>query len=243
MNRTYLLPWLALLAGACSSEAPPAPTPSPAAARADARAPARAAAPAPEPGRRGFDRMTPGTAPEGWPVAGTGPAGEPATWSVVADAKASSPPNVFALTSSTHGSSSTFNLCWDASSSFIDGILEVALRADGGTEDQGGGPVWRLKDADNYYVCRANPLEKNFRLYVVANGERKQLASAEAELTAGTWHKIRVEHSGPRIVCTLDDTVRLEATDTTLPDAGCVGLWTKADARTSFDDLTVQSIR
>lgn len=232
-----LLPWLVLLAAACAEEAPTPPPGNPS-------TPAQPAAPPPVLlGRRGFDRIAPGPLPDGWQVAGTRQVGPLATWGIVADPAAASPPNVLALSAVEHGSSPTFNLCWDTTSRFQDGTFELAFRADGGAEDQGGGPVWRLKDADHYYVCRANPLESNFRLYVVAAGERKQLASAKAELTAGTWHRIRVEHVGPRIVCTLDDTVRLEAEDTTLPEAGCVGLWTKADARTSFDDLLVGPAR
>jgi len=236
MKPTRLLPWLLGLAAACSSEVPVSPSTKPTAASPAVPPPAL-------PGRRGFDRIVPGTLPDGWHVAGTRQAGPLATWAIVADPAASSPPNVLALTAAEHGSSPTFNLCWDTTSRFQDGIFELAFRADGGTEDQGGGPLWRLKDADHYYVCRANPLESNFRLYVVAAGERKQLASADVQLTAGTWHRIRVEHVGARIVCTLDGSVRLEAEDTTLPEAGCVGLWTKADARTSFDDLVVGPAR
>ena len=232
-----LLPWLALLAAACADE-PPATPPG------VATTPAQPVPPAPElPGRRGFDRIAPGPLPAGWHVAGTRQEGPLATWGIVADPAAASPPNVLALSAADHGSSPTFNLCWDTGSRFQDGVFELAFRADAGEEDQGGGPVWRLKDENHYYVCRANPLESNFRLYVVVNGERKQLASAKAELTAGTWHHIRVEHVGARITCTLDGTVRLEAEDTTLPEAGYVGLWTKADARTSFDDLVVGPAR
>jgi len=233
-NTMRLLPWLVLLSAACAREEPASPA-SPTASPAKAAPP-----PADVAGRRGFDRMLAGALPEGWSVAGTHQSGALATWSVVADPGAHSPPNVLALTASTHGSAETFNLCWDTGSRFQDGTFELALRADGGAEDQGGGPIWRVKDEDNYYVCRANPLESNFRLYVVKDGERTQLASAEAKLAAGSWHTIRVEQTGPRIACTLDGTVRLEAEDASLPEAGCVGLWTKADARTSFDDLVVR---
>ena len=110
-----------------------------------------------------------------------------------------------------------------------------------GEEDQGGGPIWRLQDKDNYYVCRANPLEGNFRLYVVQDGERKQLADAVAEIAAGQWHAIRVEHNGNRIECWLDGEKLLETIDDSLPAAGGFGFWTKADAVTFFDDLRVST--
>jgi hypothetical protein len=98
--------------------------------------------------------------------------------------------------------------------------------------------MWRVQDADDYYLCRVNPLESNFRVYVVEKGVRRQLATATAGLSDG-WHRIEVEHVGERITCWLDGEKLLEASDATIPAPGGVGLWTKADARTSFDDLVV----
>jgi hypothetical protein len=227
---------LLLVLAACSYEAPapalPAPTPA-----------AQKTAPVDSAGRRGFDRIPSGALPQGWRIAATRPADAQATWKVVADASAPSPPHALALTAANHSRTDTFNLCWDESSKFHEGVFELAFKANGGTHDQGGGPIWRAQDENNYYVCRANPLESNFRLYVVQNGERKQLASADGPVASGIWHRIRVEHRGAHIVCTLDDQLRLEADDATLSDAGRVGLWTKADALTAFDDLTVRSAR
>ncbi len=186
-----------------------------------------------------FDHTGVGTLPAGWRIGATNPRAPLASWSVVADPGAPTPPNALALVSSTHGSSDTFNLCWTDSLRFQDGALELAFKAEGGEEDQGGGPIWRVLDEDNYYVCRMNPRESNFRLYCVQDGRRKELASARVEVARGTWHKIRVEHAGPRIVCTLDGGTPLEASDDHVPQAGGVGLWTKADAATSFDDFVV----
>jgi len=138
-------------------------------------------------------------------------------------------------------SSSPFNLCWTNSSPFQDGEIEVALRAVAGREDQGGGPIWRVRDAANYYVCRFNPLERNFRVYVVAHGERRELASVDVDAAAETWHKIRVEHVGSRLRCWLDGAAELEVSDSTLSEAGGVGVWSKADAATHFDDLRIQT--
>jgi chromate transport protein ChrA len=187
----------------------------------------------------GFDRDPAGALPAGWRTGGTHQQGPLASWAIVADPSAPTPPNVLALTESSHGSGSTYNLCWNEALRFHEGALELAVRADRGEEDQGGGPMWRVQDEDDYYVCRVNPLESNFRVYYVANGERKQLASAKVEVATGTWHRIRVEHEGQRIRCALDGAWLLEATDAHLPEAGGVGLWTKADAATSFDDLRV----
>lgn len=233
MKKSIPIPWLVLLLTGCSDEA--------GATREPARPTPIAVTPEAEVvGRRGFDRMAPDKLPEGWRVAGTRQAGPLATWSVVADPSAPTPPHALALTSPNHGSESTYNLCWDERSRFQDGVFELSFKANGGTMDQGGGPVWRLLDENNYYVCRANPLEANFRLYVVKNGERKELASAPAQIASGAWHTLRVEHKGDEIVCTLDGSVRIEAKDATLPEPGAVGLWTKADAATAFDELSVR---
>jgi hypothetical protein len=118
--------------------------------------------------------------------------------------------------------------------------LEVALRPIEGDEDRGGGLVWRAYDGSNYYVARWNPLEDNFRLYKVVEGQRTMLASADAHLDGAAWHKLRVRMVGDRIECALDGQVLLEARDATFSDEGRVGLWTKADARTAFDDLVLR---
>ncbi|MHC4786747.1 MAG: family 16 glycoside hydrolase, partial [Planctomycetota bacterium] len=126
--------------------------------------------------------------------------------------------------------------------SFRDLDLTVRVKAVSGTEDQGGGPIWRCRDRNNYYICRFNPLEGNFRVYVVIDGRRQQLASDRVELTAGRWYKIRVRMEGGDITCWLDGEELLYASDNTFERAGKVGLWTKADAVTSFDDLTVRVV-
>lgn len=125
------------------------------------------------------------------------------------------------------------------SSRFTDLELTVSFKAVKGETDQGGGPVWRYKDANNYYIARMNPLEDNFRVYKVVGGKRSQLGSAEAEAPAGKWHSIRIVHKGDHIQCYLNGKRQLDVKDETFKDAGKIGLWTKADAVTSFDDLTV----
>jgi hypothetical protein len=125
------------------------------------------------------------------------------------------------------------------SSRFLEGRIECAVRADSGKVDQGGGVAWRIKDENNYYICRFNPLESNIRVYFVKDGKREQLATAEVETKAGDWHTLRVDHNGKHIVCSLDGKKLLEVDDETFPNAGGIGFWTKADARTSFDNMTI----
>lgn len=187
----------------------------------------------------GFDDVAAGALPSGWLVEGTHQEGPLATWQVVADGSAPSAPNALALTATNHDSGDAFNVFWTDDLHFQDGTINLSFKALSGEEDQGGGPMWRVQDANNYYVCRMNPLEDNFRLYVVKDGVRSQLESAAATVESGTWHRIKAEQYGARILCWLDGILLLEAQDASIPGSGGVGLWTKADACTSFDDISV----
>jgi len=119
--------------------------------------------------------------------------------------------------------------------------LEITVKFKGvkGEEDQGGGPVWRYQHADNYYIARANPLENNFRVYKVIKGNRKQLASVDIDIPTGEWHTIKIRMSADHIECFYNGKKYLDVTDDTFKDSGKVGLWTKADAFTYFDDLEI----
>ena len=135
----------------------------------------------------------------------------------------------------------TFNLAFVGETSFKDVDLSVKLRAVAGQLDRGGGVVWRAKDRKNYYICRFNPLEDNFRVYKVADGIRTMFKGAKASRDE-KWHFLRVTMVGPTITCFLDGQKLLEAEDSTFPDAGMIGLWSKADAQSYFDDLTVSDV-
>jgi Domain of Unknown Function (DUF1080) len=132
----------------------------------------------------------------------------------------------------------TFNVALIQGTSYKDIDLSVKLRAVAGEVDRGGGVVWRAKDAKNYYVARYNPLEDNFRVYKVEGGKRTQFQSAKVPGDE-KWHTLRVTMVGAKITCFLDDQKHLEAEDSTFPDAGMIGLWSKADAQSYFDELTV----
>jgi hypothetical protein len=132
----------------------------------------------------------------------------------------------------------TFNVALAEGTTYKDLDLSVKLRAVAGELDRGGGVVWRAKDKKNYYVCRFNPLEDNFRVYKVVDGIRTMFKNAK---TPGDdkWHFLRVTMVGPKITCFLDGQKQLEAEDATFEGAGVIGLWSKADAQSYFDDLTV----
>ena len=186
-----------------------------------------------------FDDVQTGKLPEYWKAEGTNQHGPVAKWTVREDASAPSKPNVLALTDTKEGWDGTFNLLWMDRMRFKDGVMEVKVNAETGREDQGGGPIWRVQDKDNYYIARWNPLEDNFRVYYVKDGNRKMLKSARIKADPSKWHIIRIEHRGIEIKCYFDGEALKTVRDKTFPDAGGVGLWTKADAATVFDDLVV----
>lgn len=188
----------------------------------------------PTPGAQGFDGDLPG-----WRASSTGGSGPDAKWMVVIDERAVSAPRVMAMVAASAGGEDRFNLFWTPEPSLADGSLSVAVRADGGEVDQGGGPMWRVQDANNYYLCRFNPLESNFRVYVVQDGVRRQLGTTLVITKPGEFHRVEVTFVGDRMTCALDGAVSLDVRDATIGKAGGVGLWTKADARTSFDDFVV----
>ena len=188
-----------------------------------------------------FDKCDVGRVPEGWIIRETNPTETLAGWEIVEDDTAPSPSNVLALTRTTNYNG-TYNLAIAEKSSFADLDLTVRVKAIKGKEDQGGGPIWRCKNQNNYYICRFNPLEGNYRVYVVKDGKRRQLDSIKVDTRPGKWYAVRAVMIGERITCYLDDRKMLEVTDATFAEGGMVGLWTKADAVTSFDDLHVKSL-
>lgn len=183
-----------------------------------------------------FEDGTVGKLPAHWTAMKTGK-GEGSVWKIVEDKTAPKGPKVLAQTA--EGPNALFNLCVADAPTFTDIDLTVSFKAVAGKNDQGGGPVWRLKDADNYYICRMNPLEDNFRVYKVVAGKRMQLASADAKAADNAWHTIRVVQVGAHIQCWFNGKKLLDVKDDQFKEAGKVGLWTKADAQTYFDELVV----
>ena len=188
-----------------------------------------------------FEDVALGALPAGWRSDATRGRGILPTWQVIADSTAPSGSRALAMIRPNHTSGGTFNLCWTDSISFLDGQIDVRFRALTGKEDRGGGVMWRVQDHDNYYVARFNPLEDNFRIYYVRDGVRRMLASARIALSAGQWHELRIVQSGNRFSGHLDGKKLLEGTNDVFPRAGGVGLWTKADAVSSFDDFSVKA--
>jgi hypothetical protein len=178
----------------------------------------------------GFDTDTVGSAPAGWTCGVTG-RGSP-HWAVAADPDAPSPPNVLL-----QSGSGTFPWCVKSGTALADGFAEVSFKPVSGREDQAGGLVWRWKDGEHYYVARANALEGNVSLYYTDKGSRKTIKYVDAPVAHGTWHRLKVEFSGARIAVSLDGKRYIEVDDSHIAGTGAVGVWTKADSVTAFDDF------
>ncbi len=184
-----------------------------------------------------FDKSAVGILPDGWSSAKTGKGGL-GKWIILKDDSAPSKPNVLAQMSKKN-LGYHFSIVIIDETQFADVEIEVNFKAVDGQEDQGGGLVWRYANADNYYICRANPIENNFRVYKVVDGDRRQLQSVKLTIPSNQWHNMKIENRGNHIQCWLNDILYLNVNDDTF-SKGKIGLWTKADAVTYFDDIEVK---
>ncbi|HYC76922.1 MAG TPA: hypothetical protein VEI02_04765 [Planctomycetota bacterium] len=189
--------------------------------------------------RTGFEDAPLGALPAGWTAGENQGTGKPARWTIEKDESAPKDPHV--LTVRTENIEQTFNWCVFDDLVAKDVDVAVSLKPLDGHDDQGGGLMFRFQDANNYYLTRWNPLETNVRLYHVKDGKRTTLGDADVETTPG-WHRLAVTMQGTRIQVRLDDRALVEVHDSAFRDAGKVGLWTKADAVTSFDDFLVRRL-
>jgi hypothetical protein len=178
-----------------------------------------------------FDDLKTGSSPAGWTATQTGKG--KAQWSVVTDDSAPSKPNVLK-----QSGEATYPVCIKTDTSVKDGFVEVRFKAIAGKEDQAGGVLWRCKDADNYYIARANALEDNVCIYHTIAGKRTEKKRTEIKVPSNQWHTLRVDFQGSHFVGTFDGQKVLEWDDETFQDAGKVGVWTKADSVTLFDDFS-----
>jgi hypothetical protein len=180
-----------------------------------------------------------GPLPKGWTSGVTGSGA--AKWEVVASDAATSAPNVLK-----QSGEATF--CWAAKTDtrFADGFVEVKFKPLSGKEDQAGGLVFRFQDGNNYYVVRGNALENNVVLYKTVNGKRSSLSvkgkmfgyGVDAKVPTGRWTALRVEFVGKLFTVSVNGAKLFEVEDETFKEAGSIGVWTKADSVTLFDDFT-----
>lgn len=186
-----------------------------------------------------IDKMTPGSLPDGFSFARTGQGG-PAQWTIATDPTADA--GLAIEQSSTDRTDYRFPLAIHEATSAANIEVAVRFKAVAGTVDQAAGIALRLRDADNYYVARANALEDNVRFYRVVKGRREQLEGAKLKVTANAWHTLGLRAEGERFTVTYDGKVLFTATDKTFADAGKIALWTKSDSVTRFDRIEVTTL-
>jgi hypothetical protein len=187
-----------------------------------------------------FDNVPEGSLPAGWKVEATGQDKVTAEWCVVKDTQAPLGPGVLCLTATNHTQRGVFNICWTDKVSFLEGEIAVFLKANSGNIDQGGGPIWRVQDCNNYYIARYNPLEENVSIYYVKDGRRVMLGYTGKIELKDAWHLLKINHTGSTIRAYINGEMKLMVNSGEhITQQGGVGLWTKADAATSFDNFTV----
>lgn len=186
----------------------------------------------------GFETDAVGAAPKGWTATKTGQ-GNP-KWTVEQDGAMRSKSNILK-----QSGTATYPLLLKDNTEIQDGFIEIMFKAISGTEDRAAGVVWRVRDANNYYVVRANALEDNVVLYKTVDGVRSPLDivgrkggyGVSAPVPANEWLKLRVEFTGSRFRVLYTGRQLFEVDDATFGEAGKIGLWTKADSVTLFDKV------
>lgn len=186
--------------------------------------------------RETFDSS--GALPKQWETGVTGQG--TAKWAVVDDNSAPSPPKVLR-----QSGEATF--CWAVKRDerIQNGFAEVKIKPLSGKEDQAGGLVFRFRDAGNYYVVRANALEGNVVLYKTVNGKRSSLPvkgrmfgyGVDTKVPGERWSTLRVDFAGKLFTVSFEGRQLFQVEDDSLSEAGAVGVWTKADSVTEFDDF------
>jgi hypothetical protein len=205
----------------------PTPTPTPTPSRGRGAPPADPSATA-----WSFDRVSPTPLPPGFSI-------KSGSWAVALESKRGRN-RVLVQTAASAGPTFNVVLIESPAAKRKEVDLTVRLRAVTGKVDQGGGVIWRARDAKNYYIARYNPLEDNLRLYTVKAGRRKLIKGVQLKINHAAWHTLRATMQGDQIKVYLDRREQLSVQDSTFSAAGQIGLWTKADAVTQFDDLKLE---
>jgi hypothetical protein len=188
-----------------------------------------------------FDGATPGSLPGAFIIGALfdgRPSGE---WKILITDRAKSPSQVLAQVLP-KGTDQAYKLLLVEETDSTDLDVEVSYLAVAGKADLGGGLVWRAVDDRNYYLLRASLVEQKIRLYRVVKGVQQVVKQIDRPLAATGWHKLRIVQRGCEIKALYDDAVLFRACDSTF-GRGRIGLWTKADAVTYFDDLELRLLK
>ena len=187
-----------------------------------------------------FDSMPTGAPPTGFSFARTG-SGRPGQWVVRAVSDAPSGSNVLAQEDSDR-TDYRFPVAVADAPTFRDVSVSVRCKPVGGRIDRACGIVWRYQDANNYYLTRANALEDNVCWYYVQNGRRIEVKRVHVRVASGVWHSLRADMRGDHVEVYFNGAKLIDVHDSRFSAPGKVGVWTKADSHTLFDDLTATAV-
>ena len=157
------------------------------------------------------------------------------SWTVRAEADAPGTPNALCQIGN-----ATYPAITLSDAVYTDFLVQTRFKPISGNTDRAAGIIFRVQDKDNYYILRANALENNVNIFKYVNGSRSLLKEGSAKVLSGRWQELRVEVVGSRIRGFLDGQLVVEASDNTFK-SGKIGLWTKADSVTCFDDVEVRT--
>jgi hypothetical protein len=189
-----------------------------------------------------FSQEAIGQPPKGFEFGHTADVGRPGKWVVQAEGT-----NKFLAQTDADSTRSRFPVAVVSDVSAADVDLSVRFRPISGRVDQAAGLVWRYQNQNNYYIVRANALEDNVVLYKVEGGTRTDLPlkgegrtyGKKTEVPANQWSTLRVVANGRLFEVYFNGGKLYEVEDATFSTPGKVGVWTKADSVTQFDDLAV----
>jgi hypothetical protein len=188
-----------------------------------------------------FDREQPGTLPSEFSIGTLFDGRAAGEWQVLATESAKSPPHVLAQLMA-KGAEHAYKITLIKGIVASDLNLQVSFLPIQGRADMGGGLIWRAADDRNYYLARANPLEQNIRVYRVEKGIRHLLENFNQTIDVRQWHTLQVTHQGCHVNIFFDGRQVLDLCEKTF-QTGMIGLWTKSDAVTYFDDLQFQQLK
>jgi hypothetical protein len=194
-----------------------------------------------------FESSDVGKLPSGWSVAMTSEGGAP-RWAIERDPSSPAGEKVLAQLSDDR-TSGRFPLAIYDGAETTNGEISVRFKPISGRIDQAAGLVWRYRDANNYYIVRANARENNVVLYKVENGRRTSLGTlgraddygVKHTVPAQQWSTLGVAFRGSRFTVSFDGEKLFEVEDSTFAGAGKAGLWTKADSVTYFDGFEISA--
>ena len=176
-----------------------------------------------------FDSEVVGKLPASW-------TGVSSTWVIATDGANK------ALKQTAKSKADQSNICIQNKLKYQNLQMEARIKSLEGGKEKGGGLVWRYHDAKNYYIARFNVVENNLKVYKVLKGIRKEIKSVNVKMKANEWQTLKVAMIGYTLACYLNDKKLLNVTDTSIPNAGSVGFWSRADAVSLFDDLKIRNL-